>query len=93
MTTIIVCGPRYSAIQMPVAYCSSTTCLRPRRVLATLEPWHGWTQTCLTCGRQCYDGVWMPRPKGRRASRQIERAKHLWRRFKAGQVGLVEEWA
>ena len=91
MTTVIICRPDYSAIKMPVAYCTSTTCRKPRRVLAVNEPWHGWTQTCLTCGRQSYDGRWMPRPTGRRAERQIERAKDLWRRFRAGEIELVED--
>ena len=91
MTTVFVCRPRYELIRQPVVYCASTKCRRPRRMLAYMEPWRGWTHTCLTCGRQCFDGIWGPRPKAERARQRIERAKDLWRRFKGGEIELVED--
>jgi hypothetical protein len=55
-------------------------CGKPTRMLCFFQEWHGWSSTCIRCGRHWDDGEWIPFEFYRNARRDsIASAKRRWR--------------
>ncbi|WP_312968994.1 hypothetical protein [Acinetobacter gerneri] len=72
--------PRYAAKKITRFVCPD--CKKNSRCIAFFEHWHGWSSTCLNCGR-CWDnGEWIALEFYRGVRKQnIDYAKRLWRKL------------
>jgi hypothetical protein len=55
-------------------------CNKHSKFLTFFTPWYGWDTTCIKCGRNWIDGVWMDLTWERQSrQKSVARAKELWR--------------
>ena len=79
MTNLHIYAP--PAIERRIVADICPDCGKRSRFICFFYEWHGWSETCLRCGRHFEDGEWMPLDFVR-GSRQksIDAAKERWRR-------------
>ena len=78
MAGIHIHAPAATAKSVYVQTCPD--CGKRTRMLETFTPWYGSTSTCLKCGRQWADGIWLALEFSRFARKaNIDHAKRVWR--------------
>ena len=96
--SVHICVPRADMRQIvradscPDPVCPSRASGRRPFLVRWHEEWYGFTDTCLSCGRQWMDGEWMALSFERHARRDsIARAKAYYKRLIAANVPTTVE--
>jgi hypothetical protein len=93
MTYVHVHAPKATAKAMLACVCLD--CKKRTKLLQFFTPWYGWESTCIRCGRQWFDGEWMPLNFCRGVRKQnIDMAKLYWRKMPSiseNHFGIDEE--
>lgn len=83
---IYICSPLPLIKKITTHVCPD--CKRRSRFIEFFYEWYGWDITCLRCGREFKDGVWINLPFKRQArTDSINNAKAKYRK-----IGLTGEW-